>query len=181
MKQFKIGEKIVYPNHGVGTIEKIEERQMGATLLAVYVLRLSDKSQVFVPLQNAEAIGLRKPISSKDCDSLFSLLAEDFATFSHDWKIRSRNFTDQMRLGDVFVVADILKKLTYLNRLKPLSFREGKTLERARHLVVSELAAVCRQSQCKIEERVDTALSAACAKHSASTPEEPKVLRVATA
>ena len=70
-----------------------------------------------------------------------------------------------MRSGDIFEVANVLKHLTYLSHLKPLSFREQRMVERARYLVVSELAAVCRQPECNIEPRVEEALAKACAKH----------------
>ena len=70
-----------------------------------------------------------------------------------------------MRTGDIFEAADVLKHLTYLSHLKPLSFREQRMLERARYLVISELAAVCRQPECNIEPRVEQALTRACVKH----------------
>ncbi len=168
MRNFKVGEQIVYPNHGVGTIEKIEEKQIGDASLAFYILRLSDKSQVFVPVKNAGSIGLREPISSKQCELLLSFLAEDFDNAGANWKIRSRQFSEQMKTGDVFEVADILKKLTFLNRAKPLSFREGKMLEKVRHLIVSEITAVCRLDESKIEKKVEQALTTACAIHDVS-------------
>ena len=70
-----------------------------------------------------------------------------------------------MRTGDIFSVADVLKHLTYLSHTKPLSFREQRMLERSRYLVISELAAVCRQPECNITPRVEDALARACAKH----------------
>ena len=70
-----------------------------------------------------------------------------------------------MRTGDIFEVADVLKNLTFLSHIKPLSFREQRMLERARYLVISELAAVCRQPECSVEPRVAQALARACAKH----------------
>jgi CarD family transcriptional regulator len=70
-----------------------------------------------------------------------------------------------MRTGDIFEVAGVLKHLTYLSHIKPLSFREQRMLERSRYLVVSELAAVCRQPECNIEPRVDQALALAQSKH----------------
>jgi CarD family transcriptional regulator len=70
-----------------------------------------------------------------------------------------------MRTGDVFEVSDVLKNLTYLSHIKPLSFREQRMLERARYLVISELAAVCRQPECSIEPRVEEALARACTRH----------------
>jgi CarD family transcriptional regulator len=70
-----------------------------------------------------------------------------------------------MRSGDLFSVAEVLKTLTYLNQLKPLSFREKRMLDRARYLVISELAIVCGQSEASMEPKVDQALQGACDQH----------------
>src|SRR5712692_8446629 len=163
---FKVGQKVVYPNHGIGTIEQIEQKQIGAVALPFYTLRLAaTNSLVLVPVSNAVEVGLRRPISSGECDSLFKALANDFATPPSDWKDRFKDFSDRMRTGDIFEVAEVLKHLSYLSQIKPLSFREQRMLERSRYLVVSELAAVCRQPECSIEPRVDDALTQACSRH----------------
>jgi len=166
MVGFKVGQKVVYPNHGIGTIEQIEQKQIGATALPFYTLRLAaTNSLVLVPVSNAAEVGLRSPISSGECEVLFNVLADDFKSPANDWKDRFKDFSDRMRSGDIFEVANVLKHLTYLSHLKPLSFREQRMVERARYLVVSELAAVCRQPECNIEPRVEEALATACAKH----------------
>jgi CarD family transcriptional regulator len=163
---FKVGQKVVYPNHGIGTIEQIEQKQIGATSLPFYTLRLaSTNSVVLVPVANAGEVGLRSPISSGECEMLLKHLADDFTNAASDWKDRFKEFTDKMRTGDVFSVSDVLKALTYLSHIKPLSFREQRMLERARYLVISELAAVCRQPECNVEPRVEEALARACARH----------------
>ena len=163
---FKVGQKVIYPNHGIGTIEQIEQKQIGATALPFYTLRLAaTNSVVLVPVANANEVGLRSPISSAECELLLKNLADDFSAPSHDWKDRFKEFSEKMRTGDIFEVAGVLKNLTYLSHHKPLSFREQRMLERARYLVISELAAVCRQPECNIEPRVEQALARACAKH----------------
>ena len=163
---FKVGQKVVYPNHGIGTIEQIEQKQIGAIALPFYTLRLAaTNSLVLVPVSNAIEVGLRRPISSGECESLFKALADDFATPPSDWKDRFKDFSDKMRTGHIFEVADVLKHLSYLSQIKPLSFREQRMLERSRYLVISELAAVCRQPECNIEPRVDEALGQACSTH----------------
>ena len=163
---FKIGQKVVYPNHGIGTIEQIEQKQIGTTSLPFYTLRLAaNNSLVLVPVSNASEVGLRSPITSGECEMLLKVLADDFTSPANDWKDRFKDFSEKMRTGDIFEVADVLKHLTYLSHIKPLSFREQRMLERARYLVISELAAVCRQPECNIEPRVEQALARACTKH----------------
>ncbi|HEV2859800.1 MAG TPA: CarD family transcriptional regulator [Pyrinomonadaceae bacterium] len=163
---FKVGQKVVYPNHGIGTIEQIEKKQIGASVLPFYTLRLAaTNSVVLVPVANADEVGLRSPISAGECEMLLKHLSDDFTGAASDWKDRFKDFTEKMRTGDIFEVAEVLKNLTYLNHSKPLSFREQRMLERARYLVVSELAAVCRQPECNVEPRVTEALARACARH----------------
>jgi CarD family transcriptional regulator len=166
MVGFKVGQKVVYPNHGIGTIEQIEQKQIGAVALPFYTLRLAaTNSLVLVPVSNATEVGLRRPISSAECDTLFTALCGDFVTPANDWKDRFKDFSDKMRTGNIFEVAEVLKHLYYLSHVKPLSFREQRMLERSRYLVVSELAAVCRQPECNIEPRVDQALAQARVRH----------------
>lgn len=166
---FKVGQKVVYPNHGIGTIEQIEQKQIGAASLPFYTLRLAaTNSVVLVPVANATEVGLRSPISSGECELLLKHLADDFSSPANDWKDRFKDFSEKMRTGDIFEVAEVLKNLTFLSHLKPLSFREQRMLERARYLVISELAAVCRQPECSVETRVEQALTRACTKHERS-------------
>ena len=163
---FKIGQKVVYPNHGIGIIEEIDTRHINGEQGEFYLLRLrATNSLVMVPTRNADEVGLRRPIGNRQCDDLLKLLAKDFSSPPVDWKDRFKELSDRMRSGDVFAVAEVLKALTYLNQLKPLSFREKRMLERARYLVVSELAIVCGQTEAQVEPKVDHALRGACNKH----------------
>jgi CarD family transcriptional regulator len=110
---FKVGQKVVYPNHGIGTIEQIEQKQIGASTLPFYTLRLAaNNSLVLVPVSNASEVGLRSPISSGECEMLFKLLADDFSFPANDWKDRFKEFSEKMRTGDVFEAADVLKHRT---------------------------------------------------------------------
>lgn len=164
--KFKVGQKVVYPNHGIGTIEQVEQKQIGAALLPFYTLRLAaTNTVVLVPVANATEVGLRPPITNAESELLLKSLADDFQQPSTDWKDRFKEFTDKMRTGDVFDASDVLKHLTYLSHTKPLSFREQRMLERARYLVVSEIASACRCPSCDVEPQVAQALERACAKH----------------
>lgn len=163
---YKIGQQVVYPNHGIGIIEEIDTRHINGEQGEFYLLRLcATNSLVMVPTRNADEVGLRRPIGNSQCDVLLKLLAKDFSTPSTDWKDRFKEFSERMRTGDIFSVAEVLKTLTYLNQLKPLSFREKRMLERARYLVVSELALVCGLPETQVEPKVDHALRGACNKH----------------
>jgi CarD family transcriptional regulator len=165
MEGFAVGQQIVYPSHGVGVIEGITERAIGAARLDCYTVRLADNSLVMVPVSNAATIGLREPLSGGECENLFGQLAEDFNAPAHDWKDRFKEFSEKMKTGDLFAIADVLKQLTYLGQTKPLSFREQRLLEKAQYLVVSELSAVCGQGEADVAGRVEQTLNTACRKH----------------
>jgi len=172
---FKVGEKVVYPNHGIGIVEEIATRETGPASSRFYMLRLkATDSVVMVPIDNAMGVGLRPPIKAKDCERLLSLLSENFAAPPADWKDRYKEFLEKMRTGDVFTVAEVLKTLTFLSQRKPLSFREKRMLERARFLVVSELAIVMRKADKDIEPVVDDALANACSKHTRGVSASPR-------
>ena len=166
---FKIGEKVVYPNHGIGVIEKITTAEIAGASNSFYLLRLkATESTVMIPIANAIEIGLRSPIDNNQCDRLLKTLSADFTNPPVDWKDRYKEFLERMKTGDIFRVAEVLKTLTYLSLSKPLSFREKRMLERARYLVISELATVCRKSECMVEPMVDEALRKSCSKHTRS-------------
>lgn len=163
---FKIGEKVVYPNHGIGIIEQISSKKIEGNDNHFYHLRLSStNSVVMVPINNAKQVGLRSPIDSSDCEKLMHILSDSYISPPSDWKDRFKDFSDKMRTGNLFSVAEILKNLTYLSQFKPLSFREKRMLERARFLVVSELATASSYSEIDVTEMIDEALKRACTRN----------------
>lgn len=163
---FKVGQKVVYPNQGVAIVEQIDTRNVNGESSEFYLLRLRfNNSLVMVPTRNADEVGLRCPIANSQCQSLLKLLKRDFSAPPAEWKDRFRELSERMRSGDVFSIAEVLKTLTYLSQQKPLSFREKRMLDRARYLVISELALAYGQSEANIEPKVDQALRGACLKH----------------
>jgi CarD family transcriptional regulator len=168
---FAVGQRVSYPNHGVGTIEKIEDKQSGSFSASFYSLRLlENNSLVFIPVERAENIGVRPVITSYQCDKLMRFLAQDFEHFARDWKERYRTFSDKMQSGCLFDAAEVLKVLSYLSREKTLSFREQRMFDKAKYLVVSELATVCSQPECQVQAKVEQLIVTAMDKHSESHP-----------
>lgn len=161
-----IGQKVAYPNQGVCLVEDVEERTVGSTSMNGYFLRvLGDNSTIFVPEENAESVGIRPLISSSQCRKLIDKLGQDFEPVASDWKTRSREFTEKLRTGDVFKAADVLKMLTFLSHEKKLSFREQTLLEKAKFLIVSEIANAYPRSQVRVETEIIQIVEAACTKH----------------
>jgi CarD family transcriptional regulator len=167
----EIGQKVAYPNQGICLVEDIEKRRFGGHSVSCYALRvLSDNSTIFVPTEKAETVGIRPIIGSKQSKLLLNFLEKDFETVAPDWKIRSREYNEKLQSGDVFEAADVLKKLSFLSREKKLSFREQTFLEKAKFLVVSEIANALLKDEEKLAVKVDKLVKKAGDKHCFSQP-----------
>jgi len=141
MTLFQIGEKIVYPNHGIGTVENISTRSFGAQFERYYLLRLTYNSMtVMVPFSHVQEIGLRKVTRNGEIARVLSFLAEGNAQRKADWKDRYKENSDKMRHGSLLEIAEVLKTLLILQSEKPLSFREKKMLDRTRTMLISEVS-----------------------------------------
>ena len=137
---FQIGDKVVYPNQGVGTIENISTRAFGAAFEKFYLLRFGRGMTVLVPLSNAANIGLRRVTKDREISRILSHLVIGCCPLIPDWKVRYKENCDKMQSGDLLKVAEVLKALLQLHIDRPLSFREKKMLDRARHMLVSEIS-----------------------------------------
>ena len=138
---FQIGDKVVYPNQGVGTIENISTRSFGTAFERFYLLRFGYNSvTVLVPFSNAANIGLRRVTKTREISRVLSYLATGNCIVNSDWKVRFKDNTEKMQSGDLLKAAEVFKGLLQIHLEKPLSFREKKMLERARHMLVSEIS-----------------------------------------
>jgi CarD family transcriptional regulator len=138
---YKIGDKVVYPNHGVGIIEQISFGVLNGRTEKYYMLKIySSGLKVMVPASNAISVGLRPVIRNGETIKVLSFLEKGKPNSHHDWKHRFKENSERMRTGALIEVAAVLKSLVSLSRTKPLSFREKKMLDRAKFLLVSELA-----------------------------------------
>ena len=138
---FMVGEKVVYPNHGVGTIENISSRSFGTESERFYLLRLAYNSlTVMVPFSHVDHVGLRKITKNGEVGKVLTYLSTGECKNCPDWKNRFKENSIKMQNGSHLEVAEVLKSLAMLQKDKPLSFREKKMLDRARVMVVSETA-----------------------------------------
>jgi len=156
---FQVGDKVIYPNHGLGVVEGIETKTILGTTCGFYHLRMiGTETTVLVPVDNVDGVGLRRAITDGECDKLFQLLGDGKIDNHQNWKGRFKDNSDKMRTGSIYDVVDVLKSLTYLSRSKSLSFREKRMLDRAKFLVVSEISEVLRQPALSVEGQVEKAL-----------------------
>ena len=156
---FEIGDKVIYPNHGLGIVERIEDKTILGTTCGFYHLRIvANDTTVLVPVSNVDGVGLRRAISDEDVERLFGLLGDGKNDNHQNWKGRFKDNSDKMRSGSIYEVADVLKSLTFLAKSKSLSFREKRMLDRAKFLIISEVSEVMRETAAAIEGKVDSAL-----------------------
>jgi CarD family transcriptional regulator, regulator of rRNA transcription len=165
---FHIGDRVVYPNHGVGIIEQIGSRTTGTQSERYYLLNIkSSNLKVTVPFHSVEAVGLRPVVKNGEVKKILDFLSDGESGNAADWKDRFKENSDRMRTGSLLEVAAVLKSLLVLKGTKALSFREKKMLERARYLLVSELALA---RNCE-ESHIELLLSETLAKTDLKFPE----------
>ncbi|MGA2966593.1 MAG: CarD family transcriptional regulator [Terriglobales bacterium] len=156
---FHIGDKVVYPNHGVGVVEEISSRTTGTTVAKFYMLKIAASSlKVMVPFANMHSIGVRPVVRNGEVQKIVDFLSSGECINAADWKDRFKENSDRMRTGSLSDVAAVLKGLLVLGQSKSLSFREKKMLERARYLLVSEMAASRNCDESLIEQALCKAL-----------------------
>src|SRR5688572_7906019 len=162
---FKIGQKIVYPNHGVGVVEKIEDGAIAGIRQTFYHLRLlTNDSKVMVPVENLDLVGLRSLCAKSEIRELFKVLENGDIDTYKDWKGRYKQNLDKMKTGRLSDVAEVLKNLRLVSQRKSLSFREKKMYERAKYFIVSEVAHVKSITEREAEELVERALNSSLEK-----------------
>ena len=177
---FEIGDKVIYPNHGLGVIERIETKTIMGTTCGFYQLRMAGETTVFVPVDNVDGVGLRRAITDQEVDRLFTLLGDGNIDSHQNWKGRFKDNSDRMRTGSIYDVVEVLKSLTFLAKSKSLSFREKRMLDRAKFLVVSEITEVMNEKGTEIEVKVEAALEC-CFATKAKNTVKPKAVAVAVA
>jgi len=147
----------VYPAHGVGLIEAIEEKEIGGSTLVFYVMRiLENDMKIMIPKNNTEAVGLRSIISAKDVERVYSILEEKDVKFTpQTWNRRYREYMERIKTGSIFDLAAVLRDLYILQMDKPLSFGEKKMLETAKTLLVKELSIARNKKEEEIERGIE--------------------------
>jgi CarD family transcriptional regulator len=158
IREFKVGEKVVYPAHGVGVIEEVQSSKHSGLEIQFYTLRIIDTDmKIMIPTAKADAVGLRRVIGKDMVSKVYKVLREkrvrvDQAT----WNRRYREYTEKIKTGAVLEIAAVLRDLFMLKGDKELSFGERKMLDTARNLLVKELAIAKAHSEEKIMEELRT-------------------------
>ncbi len=142
ISSFQIGDRVVYPNHGVGTIENISMRTFGPKTERFYLLKLATNSlTVMIPFSHVSDVGLRRVTRNSELQRVLEFLAAGSCRISGDWKNRFKENSEKMRMGSLLSIAEVFKSLLVQQRDKALSFREKKMLDRSRHMLLMELSS----------------------------------------
>jgi CarD family transcriptional regulator len=154
---FSVGDRVVYPMHGAGIIEAIEEKEILGSRKKYYVMKIPmGEMKVLIPTDNILQVGLRGVIEKEEVPKVFVVLKGDQPELSSNWNRRYRNHLEKIKSGDIYEVAEVVRNLMLRDREKGLSTGESKMLETARQILISELILVQGQEQAEISSVLDS-------------------------
>jgi CarD family transcriptional regulator len=158
---FRIGEKVVYPGHGVGVVEGLQSRNVSGIERKFYMLRIFDSEMtIMIPMENVATVGLRPVISKDMVTKVYRILrSKKINGDAQTWNRRHREYTEKIKTGSVLEIAKVLRDLCVLKADKELSFGERKMLDTARNLLVKELAIASAHPEEKILEDLNSIFS----------------------
>ncbi len=154
---FEVGDKAVYPVHGVAEVVEIEDREIGGQPHSVYILKIVETGlKIMVPCANAEAVGLRGIIEQGEVNEVYDILkSKEVASDNQTWNRRYREYMEKIKTGSVFEIAEVLRDLSLLRKQKELSFGERRMLDTAQTLLVRELALAQEATEDAVKEQIN--------------------------
>ncbi len=153
---FNVGDCVVYPMHGAGVIESIEEKEILGALKKYYVMKLPlGEMKVLIPIDNIAQVGLRGIIEKDEVPQVIVILKGDQPEMSTNWNRRYRNHLEKIKSGDIYEVAEVVRNLMLRDREKGLSTGESKMLDTARQILISELILVQETESTEITSVLD--------------------------
>lgn len=157
---FNIGDKVVYPMHGAGVIDAIEEREILGTIHKYYILKLPVNSmKVMVPVKMAKELGVRYILKKEDMQEVMDALSSDEEVeMPKNWNRRYRFNLNKIKSGNLIEIAGVLKSLEKLDNKKTLSTGERKILNEARQIIASEMILVFEKTLEEVNKLIDDAI-----------------------
>lgn len=156
---FSVGDKIVYPMHGAGIIEKIEKKKILGQIREYYILRVPcGDMKIMIPVDKTEDIGVRPIIPKSRLPEVFALLSAESTEMSSNWNRRYRENLEQLKSGDICKVAEVVRNLVRTDRAKKLSTGEKKMLINAKQILISELILVSKMTYEEADQVIETAI-----------------------
>ncbi|HKL12654.1 MAG TPA: CarD family transcriptional regulator [Halanaerobiales bacterium] len=156
---FEKGDKVVYPNHGAGTIVDVEVKEILGEEKKYYIMELPiGEMRVMIPVHKVEEIGIRDVIDEEEAENVFHLLKGEKSKMSQNWNRRYRANMEKLKTGDIYEVVEVVRNLTIRDMEKGLSTGEKKMLSNARKILISELVLAKGMSEEKVVEKIDNIL-----------------------
>ncbi len=162
---FNVGDKVVYPMHGAGVIESIEEKAILDEKQSYYIIKMPGEVKVMVPTAKAEEIGVRNIIDKGQAEKVIKILEQESTEMSMNWNKRYRDNMEKMKTGNIYEVADIVRNLSFKQKEKGLSTGEKKMLLNAKQILVSELVLAEQKELTEIESLVENKINASYEEH----------------
>ncbi len=156
---FNIGDKIVYPMHGAGVIESIEEKEILGQKQCYYIMKMPvGDMKLMIPIQSVDGIGVREVVGSDAVKRVFQILKDQRTNVNNNWNKRYRENMIKIKSGDIFEVADVVRSLMIREKEKGLSTGERKMLNSARQILISELVLAQDTDQYEVENAINVFL-----------------------
>ncbi|MBO8169290.1 MAG: CarD family transcriptional regulator [Thermoanaerobacteraceae bacterium] len=153
---FKVGDKVVYPMHGAGVIEAIEEKEVLGETRKYYVMRMPiGDMKVMVPMDSVAEIGLRRVVDEEGVEKVLNILRDKKSTMSANWNHRYRANMEKIKSGNIFEVAEVVRNLILRDKEKGLSTGERKMLENAKRILISELVLAKDEEEGQVESLLE--------------------------
>jgi CarD family transcriptional regulator len=158
-KIFSVGDSVVYPTHGLATVERIETRTISGEAHSFYVLNIKGKDMaVMVPTENAERVGLREVIDPDDVPRVFEVLDGKAEPGRAQWHHRYQDNVKKLKSGSIFQTAEVVRDLYWLKNEKSLATKESRLMDNAKQLIVAEVAHAGQLSETEVEQKIDEIL-----------------------
>ncbi len=152
---FKIGDKVVYPKHGAGTIIAIEEKEVLGEKQKYYIIKLPiGEMTAMLPTDKADELGIRRVIDEEEVNDVMNILKGDKSKMSKNWNRRYRNNLEKIKTGDIYEVTEVVRNLTLRDIEKGLSTGEKKMLNDAKQILISELVLAKEMEEDKVEAMI---------------------------
>lgn len=156
---FNEGDKIFYPMHGAGIIDRIEEKTILGKDEKYYIIKMPGEVTIMVPHDHAEELGLRHLVSKEQAKEVLGILLEDTTDMSEKWSKRYNDNKERLKTGDLFEIADIYRNLSFRNKEKNLSTSEKKMFLNAQQVLISELSEVTGENYDTLQNKIDEKIS----------------------
>ena len=162
---FNVGDKIVYPMHGAGTIDAIEQKDILGEKQDYYIINMPGEVKVMVPISKAPEVGVRNVINKDEAGKVLQVLEADETQMPNNWNKRYKENMEKMKSGDIYEVADVVRNLSYKQKEKGLSTGEKKMLNNAKQILISELVLAEHASADEVENLIENKINISYEEH----------------